>query len=72
MLRVITVNQDRHVRRLMLFFATVYVVEGIGQGRVGIIYQPINYYLKELGWTPLEVTAYLALFNFAWVIKPYK
>lgn len=54
----------------MFFFATVYVVEGIGQGRVGIIYQPINHYLKEIGWTPLEVTAYLALFNFAWVIKP--
>jgi MFS family permease len=54
----------------MLFFATVYVVEGIGQGRVGIVYQPINHYLKEIGWTPLEVTAYLALFNFAWVIKP--
>ncbi len=54
----------------MLFFATVYVVEGIGQGRVGILYQPINHYLKEIGWTPLEVTAYLALFNFAWVIKP--
>ena len=63
-------TEDRHVRRLMLFFATVYVVEGIGQGRVGIVYQPINYYLKEIGWTPLEVTAYLALFNFAWVIKP--
>jgi len=54
----------------MLFFATVYVVEGIGQGRVGIVYQPINYYLKEIGWTPLEVAAYLSLFNFAWVIKP--
>jgi MFS family permease len=69
-LRVITVKHDQQVRRLMLFFATVYVVEGIGQGRVGIIYQPINHYLKEIGWTPLEVTAYLALFNFAWVIKP--
>jgi len=70
LLRVITVKADLNVRRLMLFFATVYVVEGIGQGRVGIIYQPINYYLKEIGWTPLEVTAYLSLFNFAWVIKP--
>jgi len=63
-------TEDRHVRRLMIFFATVYVVEGIGQGRVGIVYQPINYYLKEIGWTPLEVAAYLSLFNFAWVIKP--
>src|SRR4051812_48538275 len=60
LLRAVTMTEDRHVRRLMLFFATVYVVEGIGQGRVGIVYQPVNYYLKEIGWTPLEVTAYLA------------
>lgn len=54
----------------MLFFAIVYVVEGIGQARVGIIYQPLNYYLKELGWTPLQVTAYIAVLNFPWIIKP--
>jgi MFS family permease len=54
----------------MLFFAIVYVVEGIGQARVGIIYQPLNYYLKDIGWTPVQVTAYLAILNFPWVIKP--
>ncbi len=54
----------------MLFFAIVYVVEGIGQARVGIIYQPLNYYLKDIGWTPIQVTAYLAVLNFPWVIKP--
>ena len=54
----------------MLFFAIVYVVEGIGQARVGIIYQPLNYYLKVAGWTPVEVTAYLAILNFPWIIKP--
>ena len=54
----------------MLFFAIVYVVEGIGQARVGIIYQPLNYYLKDIGWTPVQVTAYLAVLNFPWVIKP--
>ena len=54
----------------MLFFATVFVVEGIGQGRVGIVFQPISFYLKEIGWTPLDVTAYLALLNFPWIIKP--
>jgi MFS family permease len=54
----------------MLFFAIVYVVEGIGQARVGIIFQPLNYYLKDVGWTPLQVTAYLAVLNFPWVIKP--
>lgn len=54
----------------MLFFAVVYVVEGIGQARVGIIYQPLTYYLKVTGWTPVQVTAYLAILNFPWIIKP--
>jgi MFS family permease len=54
----------------MLFFAIVYVVEGIGQARVGIIFQPLNYYLKDIGWTPVQVTAYLAILNFPWIIKP--
>ncbi len=54
----------------MLFFAIVYLVEGIGQARVGIIYQPLTHYLKEIGWTALQVTAYFAVLNFPWVIKP--
>ena len=54
----------------MLFFAIVYVVEGIGQARVGIIFQPLNFYLKDIGWTPVQVTAYLAILNFPWIIKP--
>ena len=54
----------------MLFFAIVYLVEGIGQARVGIIYQPLTSYLKDSGWTPLQVTAYFAVLNFPWIIKP--
>lgn len=54
----------------MAFFAIVYLVEGIGQARVGIIYQPLTHYLKEIGWTALQVTAYFAVLNFPWVIKP--
>lgn len=54
----------------MLFFAIVYVVEGIGQARVGIIYQPLTHYLKDIGWGPLQVTAYIAILNFPWIIKP--
>jgi predicted MFS family arabinose efflux permease len=60
----------RAVSRLMLFFAIVYAVEGIGQARVGIIYQPLTHYLKVNGWTPLEVTAYFGVLNFPWIIKP--
>src|SRR6185503_5200522 len=65
-------EQEQHaaVRRLMLFFAIVFAVEGIGQARVGVIYQPHTNYLKTGGWTPLQVTAYFAVLNFPWVIKP--
>jgi MFS family permease len=65
-----TAEEQRHISRLMLFFAIVYVVEGIGQARVGIIFQPLNFFLKDLGWTPVQVTAYLAVLNFPWIIKP--
>jgi MFS family permease len=62
-------ERDR-IRRLMLFFALVYVVEGVGQTG-GIIAQPLSYYLKEVqAWTPLQVTAFLTAFNFPWIIKP--
>jgi MFS family permease len=63
--------QDRGMTtRLLVFFALVYVVEGVGQVG-GLIAQPLSYYLKEVhGWTPLQVTAYLAVFNFPWIIKP--
>jgi len=62
-------DHDR-IRRLMLFFGLVHVVEGIGQTG-GIIAQPLNYYLKEVyAWTPVQVTGFLTVFNFPWIIKP--
>ena len=58
------------IDRLLVFFALVYVVEGVGQVE-GLIAQPLSFYLKEVhGWTALEVSAYLAIFNFPWIIKP--
>jgi MFS family permease len=55
---------------LLWFFALVYVVEGLGQIG-GLVSQPLNYYLKQVaGWTPLQITAYLTLFNIPWIIKP--
>ncbi|HXX50859.1 MAG TPA: MFS transporter [Xanthobacteraceae bacterium] len=55
---------------LLWFFALVYVVEGLGQIG-GLISQPLNYYLKQVhGWTPLQITAYLTIFNIPWIIKP--
>src|SRR5579872_5928645 len=65
------VPEDRAaVRQLMLFFAIVFAVEGVGQARVGVILQPLTFYLKSNGWTPLEVTTYFGILNFPWVIKP--
>jgi len=65
-----TAARHGSVNRLLVFFALVYVVEGAGQIS-GLIAQPLTFYLKEVhGWTPLQVTAYLAIFNFPWVIKP--
>jgi len=62
---------DKKARdQLLLFFALVYVVEGLGQ-IVGLISQPLNYYLKEVqGWTPVQVTAFITIFNLPWIIKP--
>jgi len=58
------------IRRLMIFFALVYIVEGAGQ-IVGLLAQPLSYFLKEVhGWTALQVTAYITIFNFPWIIKP--
>ena len=58
------------VTRLLIFFALVYVVEGLGQV-VGLISQPLNYYLKQAqGWTPVQITAFVTLFNLPWIIKP--
>ena len=60
----------RPVAHLLVFFALVYVVEGLGQV-VGLISKPLNYYLKQAqGWTPVQITAFVTLFNLPWIIKP--
>jgi MFS family permease len=63
--------EDRqHIRQLMLYFGLVYVVEGMCQTG-GIIAQPLSYYLKEVhSFTPVQLTAFLTVFNLPWVIKP--
>lgn len=66
----LTATERRQFRRLMAFFALVYVVEGLGQTG-GLVAQPLNYFLKEqYGWSPVQVTAYLTVLNFPWIIKP--
>ncbi len=58
------------MRRLLLFFALVYAVEGLAQPD-GLIAQPLSYYLKTVqGWTPVQITGFTSLLYFAWIIKP--
>jgi predicted MFS family arabinose efflux permease len=59
------------ISRLMLFFAIVYTVEGIGQAKAGVIWQPLTHYLKETqNWDPVQIAASLAVLDVPWVIKP--
>jgi MFS family permease len=58
------------IRRLLLFFAFVYVVEGLAQPD-GLIAQPLSYYLKtSQGWTAAQIAAFTSLLYLAWIIKP--
>jgi MFS family permease len=55
----------------MWFFAIVYAVEGIGQAKSGIIWQPLTYYLKQTqGWDAVKISVSLAILDLPWVIKP--
>jgi MFS family permease len=57
--------------RLMLFFAIVYAVEGVGQAKSGIIWQPLTHFLKEAhGWSAVQISVSLAVLDVPWVIKP--
>jgi MFS family permease len=62
--------EQASIKRLMLFFALVYLTEGIGQSD-GLIAQPLNYYLKQVyQWTPVQITAFLTVLNLPWFLKP--
>ena len=55
----------------MWFFAIVYAVEGIGQAKSGIMWQPLSHWLKvTLSWDPVRISASLAILDLPWVIKP--
>jgi len=59
------------ISRLMLFFAIVYTVEGFGQAKVGVVWQPLTHYLKEsLDWSPVQIATSLAVLDVPWVVKP--
>ena len=50
---------SRTVSRIMWFFAIVYVVEGIGQAKSGVIWQPLAYFLKQTqGWDAVKISVF--------------
>jgi MFS family permease len=62
---------SRTVSRIMWFFAIVYVVEGIGQAKSGVIWQPLAYFLKQTqGWDAVKISVSLAVLDLPWIIKP--
>ena len=59
------------INRTMWFFAIVYAVEGIGQVKSGIMWQPLSHWLKEsLHWNPVTISTSLAILDLPWIIKP--
>src|SRR3954463_520688 len=64
-------TDDRSVRRVLWFFAIVYAVEGIGQVKSGVLWQPLVYFLKQTqGWDTVTISVSLAVLDLPWVIKP--
>jgi len=62
---------ERDFRRLAVFFAAVYVVQGFAEPKAGIAAQPIFFLLKdELRLGAAETATFLALVGIAWNVKP--
>ena len=64
-------RSDPAIKRTMWFFAIVYAVEGIGQAKSGIMWQPLSNWLKvSMHWDPVTISASLAILDLPWIIKP--
>jgi MFS family permease len=59
------------LRPLLVFFATVYAVQGIAEPKAGLATQPIFFLLKdELRLSAAGTATFLALVGVAWTVKP--
>ena len=64
-------GQSVPLRRLLVFFATVYAVQGLAEPKAGLATQPIFFLLKdEMRLGAAETATFLALIGFAWNVKP--
>jgi MFS family permease len=65
------VGQPTPLRRLLVFFATVYAVQGVAEPKAGLATQPIFFLLKdEMRLGAAETATFLALIGLAWNVKP--
>ena len=64
-------DQPVPLRRLAVFFAAVYAVQGVAEPKAGLATQPIFFLLKdEMRLGAAEAAAFLALVGLAWNVKP--
>ncbi|MBS1992230.1 MAG: MFS transporter [Cyanobacteria bacterium SZAS LIN-3] len=64
-------SSDAHIKKFVFFLALVYIAEGLCQAGVGLIHQPLSFYLKSvLGMSADRATEYLTVLAIPWVIKP--
>jgi MFS family permease len=64
-------DQPVPLRRLFVFFAAVYVVQGVAEPKAGLATQPIFFLLKdEMRLSAAETAAFFALIGIAWNVKP--
>src|SRR3954464_5830302 len=64
-------TESHTVNRVMRFFAIVYAVEGIGQAKSGVIWQPLVHFLKQTQrWDAVQIRVWLAVVELPWIIKP--
>jgi predicted MFS family arabinose efflux permease len=64
-------GQPVALRRLAVFFATVYAVQGFAEPKAGLATQPIFFLLKdEMRLSAAETATFLALVGVAWNVKP--
>jgi MFS family permease len=64
-------QQPVPLRRLFVFFAAVYAVQGVAEPKAGLATQPIFFLLKdEMRLSAAETAAFFALIGIAWNVKP--
>lgn len=63
-------EKQSNFRRLMYYFAVVYIAEGMAQVNNGIVSLPLTYFLEDLGWNSAGISSYLSILGLPWVVKP--